>query len=51
MTGMEAWSLIAPIIAPHGGTGEQHFDALDEAYVLTFEALKRYDEEMEKKKK
>jgi len=28
------------------------FDALNEAYVLTFEALKRYvEEEMEKKKK
>lgn len=44
MTGLEAWSLIAPIIAPHGGTGEKHFDELDEAYVTTYRALKLLDE-------
>lgn len=43
MTGLEAWSIIAPIIAPHGGTGGR-FDELDEAYVTTYRALKLLDE-------
>ena len=51
MTGMEAWSLIAPIIATHGGTGEKHFDVLDEAYVTTYMALKLFDETENSKRK
>ncbi len=43
MTGLEAWSIIAPIIAPHGGTGGR-LNELDEAYVTTYRALKLLDE-------
>ena len=45
MTGKEAWSLIAPIIAPHGGVNDDgKISLLDEAYVTTFSALKYWDE-------
>lgn len=43
MTGKDAWSLISPIIAPHGGSGGK-MDLLDEAYVLVYSALKYWDE-------
>lgn len=44
MTGMEAWSLIAPIISAHS-IYKGEMTVLDEAYVVTFEALRRLDEE------
>ena len=45
MTGKEAWSLISPIIAPHGGVNDDgKISLLDEAYVTTFSALKYWDE-------
>lgn len=45
MTGEEAWSLISPIIAPHGGVNDDgKISLLDEAYVLVFSALKYWDE-------
>lgn len=44
---MEAWSLIAPIIAAHMQTGKEPdydgLDNLDRAYVLAFVALTEYD--------
>lgn len=44
MTGKEAWSIVAPILAAHtvhrAGEG---LNALDEAYILTFAVLDRYD--------
>lgn len=43
MTGMEAWSLIAPIISAHS-VYKGEMTVLDEAYVVTYEALKRLDE-------
>lgn len=51
MTGSEAWSVIAPILAAHMND-ISHYDkngvytglnALDEAYVLVFGALSEYD--------
>lgn len=44
MTGREAWSLVAPIIAPHGGDVDGSFNLLDEAYVIVYSALKYWDE-------
>ena len=49
MTGMEAWSLIAPILAAHsphtlGKDGKYHLTPIDEAYVLCYGALKLLDE-------
>jgi hypothetical protein len=45
MTGHEAWSLISPIIAPHGGVNDDgKISLLDEAYVLVFSALNYWDE-------
>lgn len=45
MTGMEAWSLIAPILARYASiTPDGRPDAMSEAYVLTFGALKEHDE-------
>lgn len=41
MTGKEAWSIIAPLLASHS-TGE--FNVLDEAYVLVYGALQYWDE-------
>ena len=58
MTGSEAWSLIAPILAAHSAS-INHYDkngvykglnALDEAYVIVFGALNEYDKKrMEEK--
>lgn len=44
MTGMEAWSLVSPLLAAHSvhRKGEGIND-LDEAYLLVFHALKEYD--------
>lgn len=49
MTPMEAWSIVAPILAAHmeriprdGG-----LDALDEAYVIVFGALRKEQERRE----
>ena len=44
MTGSEAWSIVAPILAVHGGTNPNGLDLLDEAYVTVFSALKFWDE-------
>ena len=49
MTGMEAWSIVAPILAAHSPKivdkdGRYQLNALDEAYVLVYGALKEHDE-------
>ena len=44
MTGLEAWSIVAPILAAHMNHFKGSLDALDEAYVITFGALKKLDE-------
>ena len=45
MTGAEAWSLVAPILAKYAGiAADGRPDALSEAYVLVFGALKEHDE-------
>lgn len=49
MTGMEAWSIVAPILAAHGGTNPDGLDLFDEAYVMVYAALKYWDEHKEKK--
>ena len=49
MTGKEAWSLVAPILASHGGTSANGLDCMDEAYVLVYSALKYWDESKDKK--
>ena len=45
MTGLEAWSIVAPILAAQMNHYKGYLDALDEAYVLVFGALKKLDEE------
>lgn len=48
MTGAEAWSIIAPILAAHMIPYKWKLSSLDEAYVITFVALKEYDEREKK---
>lgn len=43
MTGKEAWSIIAPLLAAHMNHYHGDIDDLDEAYVLTFGALNEFD--------
>lgn len=43
MTGMEAWSIVSPIIASHMNHWHGNLDALDEAYVMVFGALNEHD--------
>lgn len=47
MTGLEAWGIVAPILAAHMRHYNGNLDALDEAYVLVFGALREYDEKRE----
>ena len=43
---MEAWSVVAPILAAHSiGLYNGQLNAIDEAYVIVYGALKRYEEE------
>lgn len=57
MTGMEAWHLVAPLIAAHSvaqheRNGNPSLNLLDEAYIIVFGALKEHDEkEKEERKK
>ena len=49
MTGMEAWHLVAPLIAAHSvaqhrADGKYELNVLDEAYIVVFGALKEHDE-------
>ena len=49
MTGMEAWHLVAPLIAAHSvvqheRNGRSILNSLDEAYIIVFGALKEHDE-------
>ena len=49
MTGMEAWQLVAPLIAAHSvathtANGSPILNLLDEAYIVVFAALKEHDE-------
>lgn len=44
MTGLEAWSIIAPILASHMMHYDGKLDVLDKAYVLAYGALKMYDD-------
>lgn len=49
MTGMEAWHLVAPLIAAHSvaqhtADGDYQLNVLDEAYIVVFGALKEHDE-------
>ena len=53
MTGSEAWSIVAPLIAHHMHdyreiTGKHSLDAIDTAYVLCCAALKEWDKKGEK---
>lgn len=50
MNGMEAWSIVAPILAAHGGTNPDGLDCIDEAYVTVYGALKYWDEQKGKRK-
>lgn len=57
MTGMEAWHLVAPLIAANSvaqqeRNGSPSLNLLDEAYIIVFGALKEHDEkEKEGRKK
>lgn len=49
MTGMEAWHIVAPLIAAHSvaqheKNGSPSLNLLDEAYIIVFGALKEHDE-------
>lgn len=48
MTGMEAWSIISPILAAHnahrGAESYAGLNCMDEAYVVVYGALKQLDE-------
>lgn len=47
MTGSEAWSIVSPILAAHMvpySAGKRDLDALDEAYIIVYGALKEHDE-------
>ena len=48
MTPMEAWSVVAPILAAHSIATSPAYDgklnAIDEAYVIVFGALKELEE-------
>lgn len=48
MTGMEAWSIISPILAAHnahrGTESYAGLNCMDEAYVTVYGALKQLDE-------
>lgn len=50
MTPMEAWSIVAPILAAHSiGVGyDDKLNPLDRAYVIVYGALKRLEEEQKK---
>ena len=49
MTGIQAWSIVAPLITSHmhyGSTDDfELFDMLDTAYILVYAALNRWDAE------
>ena len=49
LTGMETWSIVAPILAAH--MGNEKFGLLEEAYVMVYCALKYWDESKEKDRK
>lgn len=56
MTGMEAWSLVAPLIAAHSvaqhtANGSPELNVLDEAYIVVFGALKEHDERQKEEAK
>ena len=50
MTPMEAWSIVAPILAAHSiGAGyDDKLNSIDRAYVIVYGALKRLEEEQKK---
>jgi len=48
LSGAEAWSLVAPILARYAGVTEDgKLDLFSEAYVLIYGALKEHDERQE----
>lgn len=48
LSGAEAWSLVAPILARYAGvTEEGKLNLFSEAYVLIYGALKEHDERQE----
>ena len=49
MTGKEAWSILAPILAMHMAMESKDKSVLMDAYVTVFAALKEYDERKERK--
>lgn len=55
MTGMEAWAIVGPILAahsvPYNISGKRSLDALDEAYIVVFGALKEHDEKLKQEAK
>jgi len=56
ISGMEAWHLVAPLIAAHSvaqheRNGSPSLNLLDEAYIIIFGALKEHDEKRKKEEK
>ena len=54
MTGLEAWAVIAPILAAHSvydpKSKEVGLNEIDQAYVIAYAALNEYDEKRKEKK-
>ncbi len=55
ITGMEAWAIVGPILAahsvPYNISGKRDLDALDEAYIIVYGALKEHDEKVKQEAK
>lgn len=56
MTGMEAWHIVAPLIAAHSVAQHERnvspsLNLLDEAYIIVFGALKEHDEKVKQEAK
>lgn len=53
MTPMEAWSIVAPILAAHNTRAgyDGKLNPLDQAYVIVYGALKRLEDEQKEGRK
>lgn len=56
MTGLEAWHIVAPLIAAHSVARHERnvspsLNLLDEAYIIIFGALKEHDERRKQEEK
>lgn len=47
MSGLEAWNIVAPILASHltAPPGTEKFELMSDVYITVYMALKKYEEE------